>query len=275
MLAGAASQGRLLGNGVARSFEANGTPPCLLALHGFTGSPSEVMPVLERAKEAGFAVRAPLLPGHGTLPSELQNRTFSDWVSAAREHFRACQAEHGQVVVLGFSLGSLVAMQLATEAPAGLAGLVVMGNALFLSVYSDLPLGLFSRLKRAPDAYLVKPRVADLEDRTLASAIVTYDRHPLRAAKEVYRAGIALRDRVSLVRCPTLVLHGRKDRVCPHTNARWLADHLTRAESVTLRVYPRSAHVLACDFDRDEVAAEVVAFLGARRDARAQTPVEP
>jgi esterase/lipase len=59
--------------------------------------------------------------------------------------------------------------------------------------------------------------------------------------------------------------------VCPVSNASFLADRLTRAESVTMRIFKKSAHVLACDYDRDDVAAEVVSFL----KKRGQMPVEP
>lgn len=259
MLTGGGASGLL--HGEARPFHAAGRSPCLLAFHGFTGSPTEVMPVLRAAAAAGFAVRAPVQPGHGTTPADLQHKTFDDWVSAGRAALVEATREHERVVVLGFSMGSLVALKLAAEGGPGLAGLVVLGNALFLAAHSSLPLGVFGRFKRTPDVYLMKPQAADLEDRTLASSIVTYDRHPVRAAHEVFLAGVRMREELDAIRCATLILHGKKDRVCPSSNAAYLADRLVRAESVTMRVYPRSAHVLACDADRDEVAADVISFL--------------
>lgn len=260
MLTTAPSHSGLL-HGEARAFERKGRDPCLLAFHGFTGSPSEIMPVLQAAADAGFAVHAPLQPGHGTNPADLQHKTFEDWIAAGRQHFIAAAREHERVVVMGFSMGSLVALKLASEGLPQLTGLVVLGNALFLSAPSALPLGLLTRLKGTPDLYLLKPRAADMEDRTLVDTIVTYDRHPIRAAHEVFRAGAVMRAELLHVRCPTLILHGKKDRVCPSTNATYLADHLTNAASVKVRVYPRSAHVIGCDFDRAEVSADVVSFL--------------
>ena len=74
---------------------------------------------------------------------------------------------HGRVVLLGLSLGSLVAMHLAAERGGGegneasVAGLAVLGNALALTVFSRLPLGVSARASRLgfamPDWYLVKP----------------------------------------------------------------------------------------------------------------------
>jgi carboxylesterase len=93
--------------------------------------------------------------------------------------------------------------------------------------------------------------------------IFTYDRHPLRAAVEVARAGEVLRKSgaVSRVSCPALVLHGRHDHVCSYENANFLARRLG-SKNVTLRVFEKSAHVLAWDAERDAVCTEVVAFVG-------------
>jgi carboxylesterase len=90
--------------------------------------------------------------------------------------------------------------------------------------------------------------------------IVTYDRHPLRAALEVYTAGRRVAREVTRITCPTLVLHGRRDRVCPWKNAVWLSKHLG-TKDVSVRIFERSAHVLALDGERTEVAREVSAFL--------------
>ena len=91
--------------------------------------------------------------------------------------------------------------------------------------------------------------------------LVTYDRHPLRAALEVYRAGPRVRAVVPRIACPTLILHGKRDRVCSWKNATWLAAHVG-ARDVGVRIFEKSAHVLACDGERDEVAREVVVFVG-------------
>jgi carboxylesterase len=251
---------RMLGQGSMEVF-ARGRAPCVVAMHGFTGTAGELGSVLTAIGDAGYAVDAALLPGHGTGAQDLQDTTFDDWLAATRRRVKDAIAAHGRVVLLGFSLGSLLAMEIASERPEGLAGLVVMGNALTLGVSSSLPLGLWARSKRAmPDLYLVKPRPGDLVDRTNEDRILTYDRHPLRAALEVFRAGARVRSVVGRIACPTLIQHGKRDGVCPWPVATWLAPRLgTRDVSVAL--YERSAHVLAWDSERDQVAREILGHL--------------
>jgi carboxylesterase len=256
---------KMLGHGPRELFAA-GRAPCVVALHGFTGTAAELRPVLAAVRDAGFAVDGALMPGHGTLPVDLQPMTFDDWVDDARRRTRAAIEAYGRVVLLGFSLGSLVAMQVASEDRrgdgSGVAGLVVLGNALTLGSASRWPLGLWARSGRPmPDIYLLKPRPGNLVDPACSDELVTYDRHPLRAALEVYRAGLRVRGVVGRIVCPTLVLHGRQDAVCPWSNAAWLAAHIG-ARDTSVRVFDRSAHVLAWDGERDAVASEVVSFLG-------------
>jgi carboxylesterase len=251
---------RMLGHGAMEVF-ARGRGPCVVAMHGFTGTAGELGHVLTAIGDAGYALDAALLPGHGTGAQHLQDTAFEDWLAASRRRVQDAIAAHGRVVVLGFSLGSLLAMQIASERPPGLAGLVVMGNALTLGLSSRAPLGLWARSRRAmPDIYLVKPRPGDLADRTHEDRILTYDRHPLRAALEVFRAGERVRAVVGRIDCPTLIQHGRRDLVCPWSAATWLASRLGTRD-VSIALYERSAHVLGWDGEREQVAREVLTFL--------------
>jgi carboxylesterase len=254
----------MMGNGGPREVFARGQDLCLVGFHGFTGTAAEIRPLLEAAADAGYSVDAACMDGHGTRPEDLQHKTFDDWLAAARKRVEAAAETYGRVVLLGFSLGSLVAMQIASERPAGLAGLVVLGNALTLTPGSRWPMKLWALSGRpVPDVYLVKPRAGDLVDYACEEQLVTYDRHPLRAAMEVYRAGFRVQGVVGRIDCPTLVLHGRRDGVCSWRNAPWLAEHLGTRD-VTVSLYDRSAHVLAWDGERQAVARDLVKFLERR-----------
>jgi carboxylesterase len=253
----------MLGRGETEMF-ASGRAPAVVAFHGFGGTVAEIRPVLDAVVAAGYAVDAALLPGHGSRVEALQDLTFDDWLVASRARTVAALKQHGSAILLGFSLGSLLALEIASEGLAGVAGVVLLGNALTLAPHSSVPLGLVDRLGIAlPDAYLLKPRSGDLVDPRAMGDLLGYDRHPLRSSLEVYRAGRRVKQLVGRVACPALVLHGKRDRVCPWQNATWLAEHLRQGScpDVSLRLYEKSAHVLACDGERDAVASEVVAFV--------------
>jgi carboxylesterase len=247
-----------------REFFAAGHAPAVVAFHGFGGTVAEIRPALDALARAGYAIDAGLLPGHGTRAEALQDLVFDDWLGGARERTKAAIARYGRVVLMGFSLGSLIALELAAEDRQGVAGVAVLGNALTLALHSSIPLGIIDRLGiPLPDAYLVKPQTGDLVDPAAMDELLSYDRHPLRSSLEVYRAGPRVKGVVGRIACPALVLHGKRDRVCPWRNAVWLAARLREGScpDVSVRLFERSAHVLACDGERDEVGREIVAFV--------------
>lgn len=245
-----------------------GRSPCVVAFHGFTGTTSEIRPMLDALSDRGFAIRAPLLSGHGTHPGDLQDVTFDALCNDMQREVDAAFGEHDAVVIAGFSLGSLVAMELAARAPRGLAGLVLLGNALTLNPPIAAALGFFDRRGwELPDWYLLKLWSADVKDPEQKSRINHYDRDPLRAALEVYRGGQRVLPRLSQITCPTLILHGARDRVCPVSNVE-LARRSLGTTEVRTRVYAKSAHLIAADHDRAEVADTVAGFVQA-------LPVEP
>ncbi len=262
--------GCLVGTDSGAPFLHAGHAPCVLAIHGFTGTTSELSTLLVRLAERGYAVHAPLLPGHGSSPAELQAATFERWVAAMRLELLAARERHRRVVLCGFSLGSLVALELAAAHPELVDGLVLLGNAVTLTAPVRAVLGFVDRRGWAlPDWYLLKLWSADVRDPEQRKRIAAYDRDPLRAALEVYRAGRRVEPRLSLVRAPTLILHGGKDRVCPATNARLVAESIG-ATDVTTKIYPKSAHLIAADVDRSAVAEDVARFVDAIA-ARAST----
>jgi len=68
-------------NGRIEAIERAGHGPVVVLVHGFTGSPWELEPLVDALAGAGYAVRAPLLPGHGESPAALA-RTCWDATSS-------------------------------------------------------------------------------------------------------------------------------------------------------------------------------------------------
>jgi carboxylesterase len=252
-------RGRLVGTDDGASIDRPGKAPRFLAFHGFTGTTSEIRPLVEAVSAKGYAVRAPLLAGHGSNACELQEATFDRWVDAAADELPTRLAD--PFVLCGFSLGSLVALELASRRPAGLRGLVVLGNALCLTTPVSATLAFVDRRGwQLPDWYLLKLWSSDIRDPEMKKRVVAYDRDPLRAALEVYRGGRRVETKLGSIVCPTLILHGAKDRVCPASNAKLVASKLG-AVDVTTRVFPKSGHLVAADMERDDVAVEVIRFI--------------
>lgn len=244
-------RGRLRGDLPVRELEVAGAAPRVLALHGFGGTPLEVEAVLDAARRLGLGGLAPLLPGHGTHAKSLAAMRFPDWSDAAE---RALDRAGAPVVLAGFSLGSLLALDLAQRRPKDVRGLILLANAVWLTApFPSWALSVVHRL-RIPD-FLMKRR-----PKRYSLTHVSYDAHPVHAAIDVQRNAARIRAELERVRCPTLILHGALDSTCPVSNAWRVAQRLGNADCRVV-IFPRSRHVLTCDVEQDDVRREVDAFL--------------
>lgn len=104
-----------------------GTGPPIVFLHGWSLEGSTWRPQADRLVDLGHRVIVPDLPGHGrslTLPAD---RSFPAMPDAVLELLSTLHVD--QAVVVGLSMGSAIAVELALTAPETVAGLVLADNA--------------------------------------------------------------------------------------------------------------------------------------------------
>lgn len=242
----------------------------VLAFHGFGGTTREVELCTDVARAAGFSAYAQSLPGHGSHARDLAKTRFVDWVRGAESAYQELPGNE-PVIAAGLSMGSLMAAHLAIAHPERVRGLVLLANAFWLNG----PLGLVLRaggLLRLPD-FLLKKKGSNISDPEARATQISYTADPAHAAIDLERSGREMRARLRDVQCPTLILHGALDRVCPVENA-WRVAQLLGTRDVRVLILPRSGHIITRDLERDDVARELRAFY-ARIGALVQTPVEP
>ena len=102
----------------------------VLLVHGFTGTPMSMRPWGEHLAAEGFAVRCPLLPGHGTRWQDCNESSHDQWTTAVGEAFETLAADCDRVFVAGLSMGGTLATRLAEVRPDDVAGLLLVNPAL-------------------------------------------------------------------------------------------------------------------------------------------------
>jgi carboxylesterase len=249
-----------------------GAAPAVLALHGFGATPQEVLLVLELAQELGLRALAPLLPGHGTTVQELAQQRWADWRRGANEALDQLGA--GPTIVVGSSMGSLLALELAAERPRDVLALGVLACPIRLPTpFPSLALRLWCGVG-APDFNLPKAG-PDIRDPVQRSNQVTYEAQPCYAGNELRLAGERLLTRLADIHCPAFIAHGRRDHVCPVSNARLIYRRLaTPAWEKQLLILPRSYHIITRDIERGVLRGELYRFL-ARVSGRAHVALPP
>jgi len=246
----------------------SGRAPGVVAFHGFGGTTREIELAATVAGELGLSALARTLPGHGSHAKDLARTRFADWVAGAESAYRELAAQ-GPVIAVGLSMGSLLAAELAIAHPDRVQGLVLLANAAWLRPPLTFALRAGAAL-RLPD-FLMKKGGSDISDPEARQTQIAYTADPVHAAIDLERSARELRARLKQVRCPTLILHGARDRVCPVENA-WRVATLLGTRDVRVVILPRSQHIITRDVERKDVARELRDFY---TRIAAQTPVEP
>jgi carboxylesterase len=228
----------------------------VLLLHGFTSTLDTVRALCPLLTEAGLPYRMPVLRGHGLTPEALRQVRAQDWIDDARAALDDLLREVDCAVVVGLSMGGLVALTLAAERPERLAGIVAVVPALrfvdWRAPFSPLLHGVIRRVSTPP----VPPGETYIS--TNYTWVLT------RSFVELYRFGQQVERRLSEVRVPLLVIGARHDRVVRPECAELTYQKVSSTDKA-LRIFERSGHEMLQSSEREQVFAEILSFIEHRR----------
>ena len=234
-----------------------------MCLHGFTGTPFELQPLADALTTVGYRVGIPMLAGHGADVAALEATTWVDWLRSAEEAFdNLASATPGRVAVLGFSMGGLLALQLAKSRASRVAALAVMAAPLSLGraqVHGIRLLGKLPRpLRRGPLRSIPKlfgSSVGDPEARRRNPGLRSM---PVLGLQSLLALMADTRGLLADITAPAMVIHGRRDGTVPFAASLELADLLATTERLWL---DHSRHLVAVDIERDLLARSIERFL--------------
>ncbi len=239
------------------SFSWEGGPTGVLLIHGFTATTAEVRPLAQALQANGYAISAPLLPGHHAQPRDLNRVRWRDWVRTVEGAYRDLAARCQRVVVGGESMGGLLALYLAGEHPE-VAAVLTYAPALRLAR---------SRLDNAV-LYLCAPFLPYVAKRSAKRPAITdadrlwqgYTVNPLRGAIELRRLQGIVRPMLKQIRQPILIVQGRLDQTVSAIVPEWVRDSV-RSTVRELHWMEHSSHCVILDDERAEVQRLTLEFL--------------
>jgi carboxylesterase len=225
----------------------------VLALHGFTGSPSSVRGIAEAMAAADLHVEAPRLPGHGTDVADMLPTRWSDWVGeVATAHARLAERTD-RIVAVGQSMGGSLALWTALHRPL-IRGLVLINPltepqpAELRQMIGDL-LAVGTEVVPGIGSDIARPGVTE----------IAYAETPLAPLISLLDDGVGpMADRYGELTMPLLLFTSRQDHVVEPRQSEHLAR--TYGGAVDHRWLERSYHVATQDYDADDIVAAALDF---------------
>jgi esterase/lipase len=236
----------------------------VLLVHGFTGTPMSMRPWGEHLAAQGFAVRCPLLPGHGTRWEDCNRVTEEDWTTAAGRAFDELARDVDRVVVAGLSMGGTLAIRLAELRPDDVAGLVLVNPSLLTERLDAKLLPLIARItpKWAPiGSDIKKPGVTEQ----------AYPKLPTRAVMGLRRLWTATRGDLKKVTAPLLLFRSTEDHVVEPASGKALLAGISSTD-VTEVLLENSYHVATLDNDAPAIFTGSVDWIRAHTRAGDPSP---
>ena len=239
--------------------------PKLFLIHGWGLGSSVWSPLSTRLAE-DFDIQLVDLPGY----------TASE---AAVGDFRQCAERIAKqlpanAIVCGWSLGAMLALQIALLAPNTIKGLILVGATPSFTQRTDWPHAqqpaLLDRFSAAveDDAAQTRQRFiallnqGDTAARTITRSMTRALAADHQADRETLLTGLSwlrnvdLRAQIPTIKAPTLLLHGEQDPLMPLAAAHWLQAKIAGAQ---LEVFPDAAHAPFAH-DPDHFSARLAAF---------------
>ncbi len=239
--------------------------PAVLLIHGGGDTPQTLRYLAAHLSDRGFAVSAPLLPGHGRTLRDFARVTANDLSRATRQHYDALRARHDWVGVIGVSMGAALAVRLAAEQPALPAlGLVAPYLAMPAHIARAARLtwlwGPLIPLFNSTDGV----SILDPAEQTQNLAYGAFSATALAALYEIVQQARAALPRVT---APTLMIQSRTDnRISVDAAERAFA--LLGTPEKRLVWVTGAAHIITVDYGREHVHEQLGDWMIAHRGVR-------
>ena len=234
----------------------------VIIVHGYAEYAARYAHVAEHLTALGAAVYAEDHMGHGHSDGEQALITdFGDVVADVRRLYEIATGEHpgAPVVMIGHSMGGLLTSRFAQTYPNDLAGIGLLGAVI----------GDWTWAREALAAPELPPATTDFSGMSRdADAVHGYATDPLvyrgRYKRPLLEAEMIALDQfqanIDALTMPVLFCHGDDDPFVDYRTSLAAVEAMPSTDK-TIRVYEGARHELVNETNRDEVIAEIAAFV--------------
>jgi carboxylesterase len=234
----------------------------VLLVHGFTGTPYEMRYLGERLSARGVRVRGVKLAGHAGAPEDLGLAGYDNWYESVVHGLEELRQFGEPNVVVGLSMGAVLAARVAADQREAVAGLVMLAPAFFLPTSTTMKINFVRMLGSiTANLYLYNSEASDIYDAAARRVHPRCPLMPLTAPMKLLDLCAIVKPKLARITQPALVMHAKHDHTCPiRKNLDYVMKHLGSPEKRAVEL-EESYHVITVDSEKESVANEVIEFV--------------
>jgi carboxylesterase len=229
----------------------------ILLIHGWTTVPYELRRLGTYLNENGYTVSIPMLRGHGTMPKDLENVKWTDWLEDLKKEIKQLREKHKKVYMGGTSIGSILAMHLAKDDPE-IAGLILMATP--YRIRSERLALFFAKLMLLFGRYNKKYYPPTFGVSTTITRLISYQTYPIKSAIETFEAVKKGREILPLIQQPCFLLQSTSDHVVSRGSMEEIYQRLG-SKIKKIKYIKRAYHTFISDIKNESVFEEILNFL--------------
>jgi len=233
--------------------------PGVLLVHGFLASPAELRELGDRLYARGHPVMGVRLKGHGTSPWDLRERGWPDWLDSVRRGYAILGAYAPRICVPGFSTGGALALCLAAEHPAGLAGVAASSVPIKFASPGMVWVPIMHRANRLARRLSWSDGVMPFRVNESEHPDINYRNMPVRGLYELHLLVDELEARLPDVECPVALYQANADPVVVPESVERIAARLA-PERTRVTMVESDRHGIVCD-DIGGTQAAIIEFV--------------
>ena len=233
-----------------------------LISHGYGEHIGRYEHVAERLVGDGAEVYGPDHLGHGESEGEPALITEGERLTAdLRLVEELARSEHPglPVVLIGHSMGGLIATRYAQQYGDGLAALVLSGPAIGANPTLEMLVGI-DPIPDVPIDPAVLSRDPDVGAAYAADPLVYHGPFKHETLLSMFAAVERVAEGPGLGKLPTLWIHGEEDMLIPLAPTHEAVERI-RGEQFESKTYPGARHEIFNETNQDEVLDDVIEFL--------------
>ncbi len=241
----------------------------VLLIHGFGGNISEVRPMADFLAKRGFKTLCPKLDGHTGNRKDFAQSRYKGWIKSAEIGFKELKSECEEIIIVGFSMGGLIGVNLAAKHKVIALGtlstpIYCLNSKRILGNIKGDVLKFFKGLcNKASDknTYEQNSRQQKNGQRGNVNSYLQAIRvTPISAFLSFTKLLRLTKPLFGKINCPIFIAQGLKDDAVSKESAEYIYNSVS-SKKKRIKYYENSSHMICSDIDSRKVFSDFKAFI--------------